>query len=207
MFDIDAKLAEIRAALGEESAKINSHLKELEVEYRDKLDTISSVNNESKTRKLKLREYEEKLAEREAELEKLKNDETVKNLKAENERLKKLESMVIQEKKQKLSAKLAQISAHPDFEKLKGTVELPEPVDGKWVVDSLEFPKVETILNKIDEYSNLGLFAVNQNRTGGNGQSFAPTLQGKYFGYDSPAELQQKDPERYKEYRKQRGLA
>lgn len=207
MFDIDSKLAEIRRELGEDSAKINSHLKELEIEYRDKLDTISSVNNESKTRKLKLREYEEKLAERDAELEKLRNDETIKQIKSENERLRKLESQVIQEKKQKLTAKLSQISAHADFEKLKKSVELPEGEDGAFKLDSLEPVKVDAILAKIDEYSELGLFAQNQPRTGGNGQTFAPNPQGKYFGYESPVELQQKDPEKYKEYRKQRGFA
>jgi len=208
MFDIDAKLAEIRRELGEDSAtKINSHLKELEMEYRDKLDTISSVNNESKTRKLKLREYEEKLAERDAELEKLRNDDSIKAIKAENERLKKLEMQVIQEKKQKLLAKLSQISAHADFEKLKKAVEVPEPVDGKYNLDTVEAGKVDAILAKIDEYSELGLFAQNQQRTGGNGQNFVPNPQGKYYGYNSPVELQQKDPEKYKLYRKARGFA
>lgn len=209
MFDIEAKIAEIRRELGEEHAnRLSPHLKDIEVEFRDKLDTISTVNNESKTRKLKLREYEEKIAERDAELERLRNDDTIKQIKAENERLKQLEQKVINEQKQKLSAKLSQISAHADFEKLKGTVELPEAVDGKYIVDGIEAQKVEAILSKIEEYSGLGLFATNQTRTGGNGQNFkTDTPAGEYYGYASPTELLEKRPDLYKQWRKERGLA
>ncbi len=206
--NIEAKIAEIRRELGEETAtRLNPVLKEIEMDYKDKLETISTVNNESKTRKLKLREYEEKLLEKEEEVKRLSNDEEVKRIKAENERLRRLEEQVINEKKQKLSARLSQISEHTDFEKLKNTVKIPDPVEGKYLADTLKPDEVDTILGKIDEYSNLGLFAVSGQRTGGNGQNFKVNKDEKFFGYADPVELQQKNPELYREWRKARGYA
>ena len=156
----------------------------------------------------------EKLSRAEVELEaerkrvaELSNDERLKEIQAENMKLKEFEKKYIMDKKQNLTKRITELATHPDFEKFTKVVQLPEAVEGKYSFDAVDPGNVEAILQKIDEYKSIGLFTTEQRNPGGNGQTFRPGVTDELYGYSSPEELLRKAPDKYKEYRKVKGFA
>jgi len=156
----------------------------------------------------KLTNAEKEIEARDKRIAELSNDENLKALRAENERLKAVQTKVYNEKKTNLAQTLSDLSTHGDFEKFSKNVTLPEMNEGKIDPSKMTDEQADIIASKLMEYKSIGLFSTDAKKTAGNGQTFkSGDGPENFYGYASPTELLQKAPEKYKEYRRARGLA
>ena len=212
--NINERLAEVRNALGSDADKVAHLLSDIEKEtstiardLQNARSEISQVNRESAERRIKLREYEEILQDKDSTIEKLSNNEELQNYKSEVERLKQFESTVYSERKQKLTSELSTLSTHPDFEKFIQINPLPI-TDGKIEEDKLDVETVNKTRTELEKLKTLGLFAQPTKQHEANGQKFSSSKNtGEFYGFSSPEELLKKRPDLYREWRKDRGYA
>lgn len=160
-------IEQVRSKLTAEQVEaIGSVLKSLENEVIDLQNSLSAANAESKGRKLKLRELEEKLQDYEIEKsewqkkldeldKRLKDDSkdaTIKELQA------KLNTFLTKEKNSFINS-FESISKHPKFEKAKTKFVLPEQdKDGKYLWDKLDDKSWEQNINYLNELNELDYF-------------------------------------------------
>ena len=109
MSSIDESIAQVRAQLPDEAlSKVGAVLEGIKAEVKELQDSLSAANNESKSRKIKLREYESKLEDYEvkaSELQKKIDGFDSTPLKQEAEKYKtKYEKMLTSQKNQFISA-------------------------------------------------------------------------------------------------------
>ena len=211
---LNEKIAEVRNVLGDDASKISHLLQDLESGFeglsRDLKSAnteISRVNAESAERRIKLREVNDLLTDKDDQIKKLSNNEEFNSLKEQNELLLGFKSKIIDERRTSLTKTLSNIAEHPDFEKLKSVTNLPEPSEEGFDLSKLDENEIMGIANKVNEYRGLGLFGEAKPNNKTPGQNFTGTKgdENNYFGYSSPLELMKKDPEKYKEYARSKG--
>lgn len=162
-------ISKIREALGEDSSKVEAHLKAIESDYSkfeveldDARETIKHVNNESKTRKLKIRDLESELEDGKTEMETLKGKDMSEEVKTLQTKLKSYEEAELERVKSKGKAfidKYDKLKDHADWDKTKSKFLLPEEKDGKLSWESLDVNDIAKNADKLNEYEGLGLFS------------------------------------------------
>lgn len=157
---VRAKIEQVRSKLGdEEIAKLNSDLKSIESGVTDLQEDILRVNGESKERKLKIRELETSISEKDEKIQDLEKKTDTSELTKEVETLREFKSNTLKGQRDSFAAKLKTISKHPNFENVKGFFKLPDPdKEGNYNLSKLEDGDLESNLNKLNEYETAGLF-------------------------------------------------
>jgi len=172
MININELVAKIRTVLDDENAaKITSILKDIESGYSsakrdiDELkQDLHTVNNESKTRKLKIREMTEAAEGFESKIAELsKKAEGDPEHQKEFERLQAFEQSQFKEARTSWVDTYKAIKDHADFEKIKDRLTIVE--DDKW--DDVDDQKIAANLSKISELQGYGMFG-EANKGGSN---------------------------------------
>lgn len=150
-------LAKIRTGLGENSPQFEADLKgiesavsELTRKVADQEETIHQVNNESKTRKLKIREYEGQVEDLQIKLDALqsKNPELEKEL----TELREFKTNKAKEARNTWTTKFEKVKESPAFEKVKSRF----IINDDW--SSVSDEEIGKNLSKLAEYEELGIF-------------------------------------------------
>ena len=159
-------ISKIREALGEDSSKVEAHLKVIEGDYSkfevdlsDLQDTIKHVNTESKTRKLKIRELEGNLEDKEAEMETLKGKDMTEEVKILQTKLKGYEDTEAEKVKTKAQGfidKYDKLKDHADWDTCKGKFKIPVEKDGKLDWESMDINDVAKNADGLTEYIGIG---------------------------------------------------
>jgi len=157
---VRAKIEQVRSKLGdEEVAKLNSDLKSLESGVTELQEDVERVNGESKGRKIKIRELESQLSDKDTELDTLKKKTDTSELTKEVETLREFKSNTLKGQRDSFASKLKTISKHPNFENVKGFLKLPDPdKDGNYDLSKLEDGDIEHNISKLSEYEAVKLF-------------------------------------------------
>lgn len=153
-------LDQVRSQIGgEAAAKAESVLKNIERGVLDLQEDIKSANSESKERKIKIRELESQLTDKDAEIEGLKKKADTSEVKKEVESLREFKSRTLKAQRDSFTTKLETISKHPNFEKVKPFLSLPEPAkDGKYDLSKLEDTDLEVNMTELGKFEAAGLF-------------------------------------------------
>ena len=159
-------ISKIREALGEDSSKVETHLKAIEgdyskfnVELEDLRDTIKHVNTESKQRKLKIRELEGNLDDKDTEMETLKGKDMTEEVKTLQTKLKGFEDAEVEKIKIKAKGfidKYDTLKDHTDWDTCKGKFTIPEEKDGKLDWDSVDINDIAKNADGLTEYIGIG---------------------------------------------------
>jgi len=164
-------ISKIREALGEDSSKVETHLKAIESDYskftvdlEELQDTIKHVNTESKQRKLKIRELEGELEDAKTETETLKGkdmSEEVKTLTAKVKVYEDAEAEKVKLKAKGFIDKYDKLKVHADWDKAKDKFKIADPIkddkDGKLDWGSLDINEIAKNADKLNEYQGIGL--------------------------------------------------
>lgn len=198
--EINEIVAQVVQKVPEESrTAVEGMLKQVERSYAAMAEDVRIANSESKERRLKLRDAEQKLSEFETEVEKLKNDTTVSELTKQVESLKGFQSQVFKQNRDAFRAKIETYTKHPAFEKVAPILGIPKK-DDKLDIDGMDDSAIQAGFSKLTEYEQLGVFdGQKQTRN-----TPVPKIEGG--GEPNPIELAKSNPEAYAEYRKQKGL-
>ncbi len=175
-------LDQVRSQIGDEAVtKVNSILKQIESGVTDLQEDISRVNSESKERKIKIRELESKISDKETELEDLKKKADTSALEQELKVLREFKTNTLKSQRDSFASKLQTISKHPNFEKVKGFFELPEPdKDGNYDLSKLEDGDLETNITELSKFETAGLFGkIEKPNVDGNPRTEKPEGGGK----------------------------
>jgi len=181
---IRSKIGEEKAKDVETLLKtIEQKYQSLDVDFKNSNDQVLGlneelrrVNTESKNRKLDLRknvdqlqDYEITIQQLKDNLEKLKSSDSldqykkqvqpeIDGLKTENEKLKSFQAQIYTQNRNRFQNVLEQIKEHPSFEKIQGKIKLPELKENKYNYTTLGDDEIMLNLNKLNEYTELGLF-------------------------------------------------
>jgi chromosome segregation ATPase len=163
-------ISKIREALGEDTSKVETFLKAIESDYSkfevdlsDATETIKHVNTESKGRKLKIRELEGNLEDKESEIELLKKSdksEEVEGLRAKLKTFEDAEAEKVKAKGEAFIAKFDKLKDHADWDKAKDKFLVPKEEDGKYDWTKLDINEVAKNADKLAEYQSLGHFDI-----------------------------------------------
>ncbi len=157
--NIKELLDQLRSQIGgEAAAKAESALKNIERGVLDLQEDISRVNTESKERKIKIRELESQLSEKDVEIEGLKKKTDTSEVEKEVASLKEFKSRTLKAQRDSFASKLETISKHPNFEKVKPFLSLPDPKDGKYDLSKMEDGDLEKNMGEIGKFEATGLF-------------------------------------------------
>ena len=158
--DIKKLLEQVRSQLdGETAEKVNSVLKEIETGVVDIVDSLKAANSESKSRKLKIRDLEEKISDYEVQVEKLQKESDTTELTKELESLKAFKSEVITRQRESFTNRFKEIKSHKNFEKAAKLFTLPEPdKDGEYDFSKLEDSDFDRNIQKLNELDALDYF-------------------------------------------------
>lgn len=161
MIDIKKVMEQVRSKVGDEVvAELNPLLKEIETAVNDLQDTISSVNKESKDRKLKIRDLESKLEDYEGKVTQF--DE----LNNELESLKGYKSERLNEDKKSFQEAFNKVKDHPKFDKVKDLFKsIPEPdKDGVFSFDEIDENVLVHNVEKLRELNRIEYFQADDKR-------------------------------------------
>ncbi|MDZ7795533.1 MAG: hypothetical protein U5N56_00105 [Candidatus Marinimicrobia bacterium] len=158
--DIQKLLDQVRSQIGDEAvAKVNSVLKSIESGVTDLQDDIKRVNSESKERKLKIRELESSVQDKDVELEDLKKKADTSEIEKEVDGLREFKSRTLKAQRDSFASKLENVSKHPKFEDIKDFLHLPEPgKDGKYDLSKMEDEDLEKSMDELNKFDKAGLF-------------------------------------------------
>ena len=145
--------------------KVGSLLKDVERRYNNLQDDVKSANSESKNRKLKIRELEEKLTDSEIKIEGLSNNTEFEEMKKQNENLKTFQKTVHEQERANYENNYNTFSKHASFEKIKDKIAVPEQDGDKTDFSKIDINEVIKSNQKFSEYSELGLFETKKNQT------------------------------------------
>lgn len=159
-------IEKIRTALDEDTlSKVGTYLNDLGSSLRtiertvsDQNTEIHEVNEESKGRKLDKRNLQEKIDDLEDKLRKANDNTAMDDLKEENKGLKEYKDSQMKDRRKKFDAKYIALKDHPDFEKAKPHLNLPEEKDGKIDFTDLDDDVIDLNLSEIEKMTSLGLF-------------------------------------------------
>ena len=129
------------------------------VEMEDLRDTIKHVNTESKQRKLKIRELEGNLEDKDTEMETLKGKDQSEEVKTLQTKLKGYEEAEVEKIKTKAQGfidKYDKLKDHADWETCKSKFKIPEEKDGKLDWDSVDINDVAKNADGLTEYIGIG---------------------------------------------------
>ena len=163
-------ISKIREALGEDSSKVETFLKGIESDYSkfdveldDLRETIKHVNTESKQRKLKIRELESDLEDKDGEIETLKGkdmSEEVKTLQAKVKGYEDMEAEKIKTKAKGFIDKYDKLKDHADWDACSANFNLPNQIkddkDGKLDWESMDVNEIAKNADKLTEYIGIG---------------------------------------------------
>lgn len=167
MADFQEILTDVSSKVsGDNADEVKTSLKQLGVLHNDTIDKVKSFGAENKdkrskitTLESKLRDFEQSNEESGSKYEKLKASNST--LLEEVEELRKFKTTTFNHQKKDLGDKLAKLMDHPNFEKAKKFLEIPE-ADKEGVIDweSLTETQVESNqlellrLNDLDYFNN-----------------------------------------------------
>lgn len=158
--DIKVLIEQVRSQLdGEVVEKVNSVLKEIETGTIDVIDSLKAASSESKGRKIKIRELEEKVSDFEMQVETLSKDNDKTELLAENERLKTFKADVFKRQRESFKGKIDSVKTHANFERAAKLLKLPEPdKDGEYDFSNMQDSDFEFNIIKLSELDALDYF-------------------------------------------------
>ena len=159
-------ISKIREALGEESPKVETFLKAIESDYSkfdveldDLRETVKHVNTESKQRKLKIREQEGELEDKNTEIETLKGKDMSEEVTTLKTKLKSYEDAEVEKTKLKAKGfidKYEALKIHADWDTCKSKFKLPEEKDGKLDWESMDINDIAKNADGLAEYVGIG---------------------------------------------------
>ena len=159
-------ISKIREALGEDSSKVETFLKAIESDYSkfdveldDLRETVKHVNTESKQRKLKIREIESELEDKNTEIETLKGKDMSEEVTTLKTKLKSYEDAEVEKTKLKAKGfidKFDTIKIHADWDTCKSKFKLPEEKDGKLDWESIDINDIAKNADGLAEYVGIG---------------------------------------------------
>ena len=160
-------IAQVRAKLTDEQlSEVGSVLKSIENEAEELAASLSAANRESKERKIKLREMNEKIEIYELDLENWKKqaDEFKQKIdnpeyKDELEQLRSFKTSYFQKQRESFLKSWEQISQHPKFEKAKHKFVLPEETEDGLAWDKLPDDAMEKNITVLNDLNELEYFA------------------------------------------------
>ena len=160
-------ISKVREELGEDSSKVETFLKEIENDYKefqdkidDQRDTISTVNTESKGRKLEIRKLKSELDDANDEMETLKGEDKSEEVESLKEKVKGYEDAEAEKVKIKAKGfidKYDKLKDHTDWEKSKDKFKIPDEKDGELDWKSLKDNDIAKNADKLSEYQGIGL--------------------------------------------------
>jgi chromosome segregation ATPase len=160
----------LRKAAGEEDAKdrqgiVETAIKDIERGFNDLKDDIETANNESKGRKLKLRElekekedFEDTLKAKDEEIKTAKEDNSGEDLKKEVEGLRTFKVESLKKQRDGFVKSFNSYKDHGDYEKVKSKLKLPEEKDGKLDFKDTSDEDMEHNQAEINRALGYGLF-------------------------------------------------
>ena len=144
-------------------SKIEASLIEMERGVDSLNKEVAVLNKESASRRIENNTLKKQVEEKDLKISDLSNsseyDKKITDLTAENESLKTFQTEVYKNRRKEFSDLFQKYSEHPDFEKAKNQLTLPEPKeDGNYDFTQIENDKIVSNVSKIKEYEALGLF-------------------------------------------------
>lgn len=141
--------------------KVGAALEQIKAEGLNLSDSLTAANNESKGRKIELREVKEKFQTVEIERDEWKKKyESFDNSDLMNERdvfKNKYESLINAQKSVFINS-FEKIKSHPKFEKAKERFIIPEEKDNKIKWDALTIEQLEKNISTLNDLNSLDYF-------------------------------------------------
>lgn len=168
--DIEKAIGEITQHFKEETPEsVKATLENVKREFGQMQVSLSAVNTESKGRKETIRKLQDELDEALSKVSKLSDDTQMKEMQAnydskiselttEKENLLKSQNALHEIFRKEVANEIEKIKEHPNFEKVKTQIKLPEIKDNKFDFTKLSTEDVLFNKNKLSEYQALGLF-------------------------------------------------
>lgn len=209
--DIEKATTEIVNSLKEDSPEsIKDMLENVKREFSAMQISLKAANDEAKTHRLKANELRGKLEDADLQINKLSDDTKFKELQANYEKeigeFKAQNQSLLESQKQlhgifrtEFINDFSQIVEHPNFDKVKDKIKLPEydEKEKKYKFDSLPDEDVLYNKSKLAEYNSLGLFS-----SGDKTKSPLTPITEKIQTEVDPIHLAETNPAAYKEWRK-----
>lgn len=181
--DIEKATVEIGGSLKEDTSEsIKTTLENVKREFATMQISLKAANSEAQTNRIKASELRGKLEDADLQISKLSDDTKLKEIQADHkskfEELKKgsetkikefetLNTQLLESQKQlhgifrkEFVTSFEKIKEHPNFEKIKDILKLPEKKEDKYDFNALSDEDVLFNKSKLAEYNSLGLFEV-----------------------------------------------
>ena len=156
-----AKLTDqIRSAVSEEHAEsVAESLKAIERDNSDMVSSLSAANNESKQRKLKIRELTEEVEGHQATIADLQKKTDTSQVDAELESLRGFKTSTLKAQAESFTQAIRKVAEHPNFANAAGFFKgLPEPGEGgKYDLSGFDASKLEEedLAHNVTEWGKL----------------------------------------------------
>lgn len=170
--DIEKATAEIVDSLKEDTTEsVKTTLENVKREFGAMQVSLKAANEEAKTNRLKAGELRGKLEDADLQISKLSDDTKLKEMQADyekqigeyktqNEKLTEAQKQLYGIFRKEFITSFDRIKEHPNFEKVKDILKIPEKKEDKYDFDSLSDEAVLFNKAKLAEYDSLGLFVV-----------------------------------------------
>lgn len=197
---IDELIDRVRSQIDEETLKkVGAVLEEARAEGKSLSDSLSAANNESKSRKIKLRELEGQFEDKDIEiigLQKKIEAFDIAPIEQERDNYKERYSNLIKGQKNTFVDFINNVQETPQWDKVKSEYEIPQK-DGKPDFESLDGDVLEKNLTRMNYHQQIDYFNVPEHKVNPpTGKiiidgSVVPTLDEyaelrKQYGPDSP---------------------
>jgi len=184
----------------EQKTTLGGALSTIKYSAQNLSDDVGTLLKETMTRKDKIREYESRESEWKQKIESFENDDTVSQLKAENEKLQGFREQVFNEKKKVFVDKYKKIKDHPNFEKVKSYIPEIKLTDDGADFTGIDDNQLLNGLSEIEKFESLNVFSNEIQKT----KQTTPTTI-NFGDVDNLLELAKTNPEAYKKIREQKG--
>ena len=134
-------------------------IKDIDRVVADYKSDIESVNTESKTRKLKIRDLEGKLEKVNDENERLKSDNSLGDITEERDALKTFKESALGRYREDFISAHKSLKDHKDYDKIKGKLTIPDSDNGEVDWKKLSNEEVEKNQEVITVAKGYGLFS------------------------------------------------
>ena len=210
LMDIEKVVAEIAISLKEDTGEsVKTMLENVKREFSTMRISLKAANEEAKQHRLKANDLRAKLEDADLQISKLSDDTKFKEMQAtyekeiresktQNQQLLDSQKQLYEIFRNEFINDFSQIQAHPNFEKIKDKIKLPEynEKEKKYNFDSLKDEDILFNKSKLAEYNSLGLFI-----TEGKARSpLTPILENP--AEIDPVKLAETNPAGYREWRK-----
>ena len=142
-------------------AKVGAVLEEIRAEGSTIADSLSAANNESKSRKIKIRELEGLLEDRDVEIDGYKKKiETfdTKPIEQERDKYKSKYKVFLDSQRSNFISFYDKVKSNESWARVKDEYKFPEEKDGKPDWDNLTDDDLENNVTKMSYHQKLGLF-------------------------------------------------